>query len=153
MTAVGAAPFRLYPHSERICTMSAQTAQDIHAAALQYLVCRMVASRMFCEFLRQPCCSLANFQYSCTVILWQPFKSVKDMPKQTVLTLSRRRRTVSTLLATHPAIIHIVVGSKMDLLKKSIRFVCLCCGLRPIQPNGVMSSAVNLPNHTFTGQA
>ena len=25
--------------------------------------------------------------------------------------------------------------------------------LRPCQPNGVMSSAVSLPNHTFTGQA
>ena len=25
--------------------------------------------------------------------------------------------------------------------------------LRPSQPNGVMSSAVNLPNHMFTGQA
>ena len=25
--------------------------------------------------------------------------------------------------------------------------------LRPNQPNGVMSSAVSLPNHTFTGQA
>ena len=25
--------------------------------------------------------------------------------------------------------------------------------LRPSQPNGVMSSAVSLPNHTFTGQA
>ena len=25
--------------------------------------------------------------------------------------------------------------------------------LRPTQPNGVMSSAVSLPNHTFTGQA
>ena len=30
-----------------------------------------------------------------------------------------------------------------------------CCVevLRPSQPNGVMSSAVSLPNHTFTGQA
>ena len=28
---------------------------------------------------------------------------------------------------------------------------CLC--LRPSQPNGVMSSMVSLPNHTFTGQA
>ena len=28
-------------------------------------------------------------------------------------------------------------------------FVCV---LRPSQPNGVMSSAVSLPNHTFTGQ-
>ena len=25
--------------------------------------------------------------------------------------------------------------------------------LRPSQPNGVMSGAVSLPNHTFTGQA
>ena len=25
--------------------------------------------------------------------------------------------------------------------------------LRPSQPNGVMSSAVSLPNHTFAGQA
>ena len=32
---------------------------------------------------------------------------------------------------------------------------CLVCVevLRPSQPNGVMSSAVSLPNHTFTGQA
>ena len=32
---------------------------------------------------------------------------------------------------------------------------CLFCVevLRPSQPNGVMSSAVSLPNHTFTGQA
>ena len=31
---------------------------------------------------------------------------------------------------------------------------CLCVEvLRPSQPNGVMSSAVSLPNHTFTGQA
>ena len=31
-------------------------------------------------------------------------------------------------------------------------FVCIEV-LRPSQPNGVMSSAVSLPNHTFTGQA
>ena len=42
-----------------------------------------------------------------------------------------------------------------DLLtykKYFIRFVCLEV-LQPSQPNGVMSSAVSLPNHTFTGQA
>ena len=33
-----------------------------------------------------------------------------------------------------------------------IRFVCVKV-LRPSQPSRVMSSAVNLPNHTFTGQA
>ena len=33
-------------------------------------------------------------------------------------------------------------------------FFCVCVEvLRPNQPNGVMSSAVSLPNHTFTGQA
>ena len=31
-------------------------------------------------------------------------------------------------------------------------FVCVEV-LQPSQPNGVMLSAVNLPNHTFTGQA
>ena len=31
-------------------------------------------------------------------------------------------------------------------------FVCVEI-LRPSQPNGVMSSAVSLRNHTFTGQA
>ena len=31
-------------------------------------------------------------------------------------------------------------------------FVCVEV-LRPSQPNGVMSSAVSLANHTFTGQA
>ena len=33
-------------------------------------------------------------------------------------------------------------------------FLSVCVEfLRPSQPNGVMSSAVSLPNHTFTGQA
>ena len=34
-------------------------------------------------------------------------------------------------------------------------FVCVVCVevLRPSQPNGVMSSVVSLPNHTFAGQA
>ena len=31
-------------------------------------------------------------------------------------------------------------------------FVCVEV-LRPSQPNGVIASAVSLPNHTFTGQA
>ena len=34
----------------------------------------------------------------------------------------------------------------------SVGFVCVEV-LRPSQPNGVMSSAVSLPNHTFTRQA
>ena len=31
-------------------------------------------------------------------------------------------------------------------------FVCVKV-IQPSQPNGVMSSAISLPNHTFTGQA
>ena len=37
-------------------------------------------------------------------------------------------------------------------IKLCALFVCVEV-LRPSQPNGVMSSAVSLPNHTFTGQA
>ena len=39
-------------------------------------------------------------------------------------------------------------------IKSYMEEVCLfVLVLRPSQPNGVMSSAVSLPNHTFTGQA
>ena len=44
---------------------------------------------------------------------------------------------------------------KFDPLKPYfyvVNFVCVEV-LRPSQPNGVMLSAVSLPNHTFTGQA
>ena len=35
-----------------------------------------------------------------------------------------------------------------------VRLLCMCVEfLLPSQPNGVMSSAVSLPNHTFTAQA
>ena len=40
----------------------------------------------------------------------------------------------------------------MIILFYIFRFVCVEV-LQPSQPNGVMSSAVSLPNHTFTGQA
>ena len=40
----------------------------------------------------------------------------------------------------------------MCMPAKTSRFVCVEV-LRPSQPNGVMLSAVSLPNHTFTGQA
>ena len=43
-----------------------------------------------------------------------------------------------------------VSGAMDPALNK--RSVCVEV-LRPSQPNGVMSSAVSLPNHTFTGQA
>ena len=39
-----------------------------------------------------------------------------------------------------------------SVFSKARYFVCVEV-LRPSQPNGVMSSAVSLPNHTFTGHA
>ena len=46
------------------------------------------------------------------------------------------------------------VSSPREREKRDKRdlFVCIEV-LRPSQPNRVMSSAVSLPNHTFTGQA
>ena len=41
---------------------------------------------------------------------------------------------------------------KVYISSDHIDFVCVEV-LRPSQPNGVMLSAVSLPNHTFTGQA
>ena len=41
--------------------------------------------------------------------------------------------------------------NKKEVSKLSL-FVCVEV-LRPSQPNGIMSSVVSLPNHTFTGQA
>ena len=42
--------------------------------------------------------------------------------------------------------------TKNKICFKYILFVCVEV-LRPSQPNGVISSAVSLPNHTFPGQA
>ena len=44
---------------------------------------------------------------------------------------------------------HLGVANRQQ---SSVGFVCVEV-LRPSQPNGVMSSTVSLPNHTFTGQA
>ena len=38
------------------------------------------------------------------------------------------------------------------LYDNTLDYVCVEV-LRPSQPNGVLSSAVNSPNHTFTGEA
>ena len=40
----------------------------------------------------------------------------------------------------------------LKIILYPLQLVCVEV-LRPSQPNGVMSSAVSLPNHTFTGQA
>ena len=47
-------------------------------------------------------------------------------------------------------IFHLIIGA-YKCQKIFSTFVCVEVS-RPSQPNGVMSSAVSLPNHTFTGQ-
>ena len=49
-------------------------------------------------------------------------------------------------------ILEILADDKCATFLSEFVFVCVEV-LRPSQPNGVMSSAVSLPNHTFTGQA
>ena len=72
------------------------------------------------------------------------FKNHKQMTKQTTI---------------------VVIGSlRVNVIGEESWLLCFCCFvmyvlfvcvevLRPSQPNGVMSSVVSLPNHTFTGQA
>ena len=45
-----------------------------------------------------------------------------------------------------------IICGQIGCGKKDFVLVCVEV-LRPSQPNGVMSSLVSLPNHTFTGQA
>ena len=52
---------------------------------------------------------------------------------------------------TKYALLVIIQISYLKNYKETL-FVCVEV-LRPSQPNGAMSSAVSLPNHTFTGQA
>ena len=51
--------------------------------------------------------------------------------------------------------LHIVCHIKINTLELPMYHILFVCVevLWPSQPNGVMSSAVSLPNHTFTGQA
>ena len=53
-------------------------------------------------------------------------------------------------------IVKVNVTERNDVIKCHSNVIRICVEvevLRPSQPNGVMSSAVSLPNHTFTGQA
>ena len=47
---------------------------------------------------------------------------------------------------------NVCCGFSLEVPCMGTHYVCVEV-LRPSQPNGVMSSAVSLPNHTFTGQA
>ena len=54
----------------------------------------------------------------------------------------------------HPLSRYDLNNNERGINRHSSLFMFVCVEvLRPIQPNGVMSSAVSLPNHTFTVQA
>ena len=58
-------------------------------------------------------------------------------------------------LALKDDIINVCVKQPIHLMASIVLPVVFVCVevLRPSQPNGVMSTVVSLPNHTFTGQA
>ena len=61
------------------------------------------------------------------------------------------RREIRKILCGYP-LLSVAMYNNNLRSTQNILFVCVEV-LRPSQPNGVMSSAVSLPNHTFTGQA
>ena len=73
--------------------------------------------------------------------------------KQTVeLSFSKCSRVARQKIVRFSAHSTVVHDSVFQTDKTLIWCVCFVL-LPPIQPSGVMSCAVSLPNHTFTGQA
>ena len=62
------------------------------------------------------------------------------------------KQTTIVVIGSLRVKIQIIQWSHTTYVRDFVYFVCVEV-LRPSQPNGVMSSAVSLPNHTFTGQA
>ena len=89
-------------------------------------------------------------------------KRNRNESKETEETRASAQRVTNTTTTTthppHPRRCHFLIIKYFKVNDNDIRqdivclFVCFEV-LRPSQPNGVMSSAVSLPNHTFTGQA
>ena len=94
---------------------------------------------------------------------WNPPSSRRDVILSKLWTTHARRQTQGDHNSSPCACcVHVVLrwakkqwNVQNDCQKNKLfpsLFVCVEV-LRPSQPNGVMSSAVSLPNHTFTGQA
>ena len=89
----------------------------------------------------------------CALILWRSGLGLQMGKFRKILTeLSARDTPIFSFpddnLSKHKWIFT-KLGMCIDIVES---FVCVEV-LRPSQPSGVMSSAVSLPNHTFTGQA
>ena len=85
--------------------------------------------------------------------LWEIVCTEAKMPYFKVNTVERWTFPVSWHTKKGPYVFQFVVLQMfMPSSLFGLQFVCVEV-LRPSQPNGIMSSVVNLPNHTFTGQA
>ena len=58
-------------------------------------------------------------------------------------------------MSTHNTVFDLILFKRTVNQFCSLQITAFVCVevLRPSQPNGVMSSTVSLPNHTFTGHA
>ena len=72
---------------------------------------------------------------------------IREMSKKATVTDHRQPMAANENHSKQPQCLH-----KSNITRNTVLFVCVAV-LRPSQPNGVMSSAVSLPNHMFTGQA
>ena len=80
-------------------------------------------------------------------------RKVQGMPQSQAAALPRRQEEEeSDKTKTSANRTNVRKALRLALSLPLARFVCVEV-LRPSQPSGVMSSAVSLPNHTFTGQA
>ena len=77
------------------------------------------------------------------VFAWRnPYRKTGERVGTAYMSINKSIDTIGTLLC----------GQNCNYFSQNREFVCVEV-LRPSQPNGVMSSAVSLHNHTFTGQA
>ena len=60
---------------------------------------------------------------------------------------------IKSLFCIESILTDVTIKKKKKKKKKNVQEIVCVEVLRPSQHNGVMSSAVSLPNHTFTGQA
>ena len=91
------------------------------------------------------------------------FKISQSLTPEYINEMSHTRPLNNTLqsLRSSTTINYVLPRPHKELFKQSLIYsgpliwnILVCVEvLRPSQPNGVMSSTVSLPNHTFTGQA
>ena len=123
-----------------------------------YKISFSAKKKAFPKILRVHPCRLIRVCAVCLKTLWilgYPQSASKDCDQTTDVQADLSLRWMhiqSCKICCAPAQIMRLMNFLTLLLLNMICFVCVEV-LWPSQPNGVMLSAVSLPNHTFTGQA